>query len=272
MNETIRYLTADSDHPFSVEMAGISYCDGSYHIYREKSSIWVFEYVISGRGTVREQDEKFVAQSGDVYILHKDREHDYISDPHNPWVKIWFNIKGPAVAGLVTAYGLDKINHLPDCPPGIEKLYRDFLAATYSQESLQLIFDRCSLIFHEILHKLRSHHPHRLVPGEAESLHNHIMRSLAVPITLDDMAASIFRSKAYAIKLFRAAYGQTPYAYLVCRRLEAAGKLLRETRMPVAEIAEQFCFADQHYFANVFRRHTGLSPRAFRNQAVKKTD
>lgn len=268
MKENIRYLASDIAHPFSVEIAGISYCDASYRIKREKSPIWVFEYIIAGQGTVCEQKNVFQAQKGDVYILHQGKNHEYYSDALNPWIKIWFNVKGPVVESLLQAYGLATVNHLTGFSAEMETFFRRFLASTYSNADLYTIFDRCSLIFQEILQMLSRRMPQKTIPGEAEILHDFIMRNLTVPVSLEDMAKRIFRSKAYIIKIFQSAYQQTPYAYLIRRRIDAARHLLRETHMSVAEIADQLCFADQHYFANVFRRFTGLSPRQYRRSEV----
>ena len=47
--------------PLNVNLCGISYCDGSYEIYREHSTIYVMEYVVSGSGTVSENGVSFTA-------------------------------------------------------------------------------------------------------------------------------------------------------------------------------------------------------------------
>ena len=74
-------------YPFYIEMAGISYCDGSYKITRNSSRFYVFEYILKGIGTVEINSEKFYPEEGDIYILPKESNHVYYSDSKKPWTK-----------------------------------------------------------------------------------------------------------------------------------------------------------------------------------------
>jgi AraC-like DNA-binding protein len=47
-------------------------------------------------------------------------------------------------------------------------------------------------------------------------------------------------------------------------RIEAAGEMLRRSETPLSELALQLGFADQSHFSRVFRRWTGMTPRAWR--------
>ena len=67
---------------------------------------------------------------------------------------------------------------------------------------------------------------------------------------------------------FRAAMGTTPTAYLIQRRLEHAKALLLSASagaMTIQQIAYQSGFDDPYYFSTLFRRKTGLSPKAYRD-------
>ena len=56
----------------------------------------------------------------------------------------------------------------------------------------------------------------------------------------------------------------TPYAYLLEKKLELAGQLLRDTNLSVREIAEKLSFADEYYFSNVFKKKMGVTPSLWR--------
>jgi AraC-like DNA-binding protein len=60
---------------------------------------------------------------------------------------------------------------------------------------------------------------------------------------------------------FRRRFGLTPVAYRLRLRLQLAGKLLLGNRVTVAEAAKAVGFNDPAYFARVFKRAHGLSPR-----------
>jgi len=268
MREDIRYLSTAGDLPFVIEMAGTSYCDGSYRIFRQHADLAVFEYVLKGTGTVIEDQQAIHPGPGDVYILHPNCRHEYYADPDDPWEKIWFNIRGPVVDGLLQAYQLQRINLVRHCPDQIAGLFRQFLQEAQTEHPIHAIYDHCALIFHELLNAL-AHQVRQTgtAPGEAERLQAFIQSHLFDPVKLTDMARHIYRSPDYAIRIFREAFHQTPYAYLAGCRIEAAKQLLSGTHLPLQEIAARLCYADQHYFANVFRQSTGLTPRQFRKNS-----
>ena len=79
---------------FSINLAGITYPESNYKVYRKSSDVYVFEYIVKGEGTVRCYGKEYRINSVDVYILPKDMEHLYYSDKTNPWTKKWFNVTG----------------------------------------------------------------------------------------------------------------------------------------------------------------------------------
>ncbi len=265
MREDIRYLSTASSLPFVIEMAGTSFCDGTYRIFRQRANIAVFEYVLQGTGTVIEDQQACHPGPGDVYLLHPNCRHEYYADPEDPWTKIWFNIRGPVVDALLQAYQLQGVNLVRHCPPEAETIFRRFLQETQADTALPAIYERCSLIFHELVNLLaRQVRENGPATSEAEILQAYIQAHLSEPLSLADLAGQIYRSPAYTIRVFRETFRQTPYAYLTACRIEAARQLLAGSHLPIQAIAAQFCYADQHYFANVFRQATGQTPRQYR--------
>lgn len=86
--DIIGFATPDIGLPFFIQMAGISYCDGSYLICRPQSEIICFEYIIQGCGTVQTEGKIFHPIKGDIYMLHAGHDHYYYSDADDPWIKI----------------------------------------------------------------------------------------------------------------------------------------------------------------------------------------
>lgn len=66
---------------------------------------------------------------------------------------------------------------------------------------------------------------------------------------------------------FSAELGRTPGAEILRQRLARAKALLLETEMPLAEVAARCGFCNASYLSNLFRRETGLAPRAWRKAA-----
>jgi AraC-like DNA-binding protein len=87
----------------------------------------------------------------------------------------------------------------------------------------------------------------------------------AEPITVADMAAEAGLSRAHFSTEFRRAFGITPHAYLLTRRLERAAALLRMTDRSVADICMYVGLTSVGSFTSSFSRMYGCSPQAYRH-------
>ena len=71
-------------------------------------------------------------------------------------------------------------------------------------------------------------------------------------------------------RIFKALYGQTPYAFLQKYRIEKAEILLMNTNKSISEIALSCGFSDVYSFSHCFKRHFGISPQGYRMSASEK--
>ena len=74
-------------------------------------------------------------------------------------------------------------------------------------------------------------------------------------------------SEAHFARSFKDAFGVPPHRYLLTRRIERATALLRDTEMPITEIAFQTGWGSLGTFGRTFRDVTGESPGAIRERA-----
>ncbi len=91
-----------------------------------------------------------------------------------------------------------------------------------------------------------------------EYIDHHLEASLGVA----DLARVAGLSVGHFHRQFRQATGETPLAYLTRRRLEVAWLYLRQSGLPIKEIARAVGFGDPLYFSRVFRRRFGCPPTA----------
>ncbi len=86
----------------------------------------------------------------------------------------------------------------------------------------------------------------------------------AEPIDLDDVAGAAGLSRAHFSRLFKTAYGETPHAYLLTRRLERAAALLRDTDHTVADICMEVGLSSVGSFTTSFKRMFDRTPTEYR--------
>jgi AraC-like DNA-binding protein len=256
---------ASDNHPFFIEMAGISYCDGSYSIGRKNSHIYIFEYILSGQGTVKLDSGDFTASEGDIYILHKHSNHIYYSDEKNPWTKIWFNADGSLIDSLIQLYKVNHINHIVGL--NIKEHFFNILDITKSKDkSYEDIFNEASLVFHEIIIKIAKNINQKYIQHSPEALElkQFIDKNVMKNVSLKELGDLIYRSPSQTIRIFKKDFGITPYNYLMNKKLEIAKLMLLNTNMSVKEISMSLSFADEHYFSNYFKAKAGVSPSKFK--------
>jgi AraC-like DNA-binding protein len=86
----------------------------------------------------------------------------------------------------------------------------------------------------------------------------------AEALDVDDMAAAAGLSRAHFSREFKHAFGTSPHAYLLTRRLERAASLLRVTDRSVAEICMDVGLRSVGSFTTSFKRMFGKTPTEYR--------
>jgi AraC-like DNA-binding protein len=84
------------------------------------------------------------------------------------------------------------------------------------------------------------------------------------PLGVDDLAQAAGLSRAHFSREFRAAFGESPHAYLPTRRMERAAALLRTTDRSIADICFSVGLKSIGSFTTSFTRTYGVSPTAYR--------
>lgn len=273
--DIVHFYVPQRKTPFYLEMAGISYCDGTYKMTRQESKETVLEYVVDGYGYINVDGENYTASAGDVYILRKRTTHTYWSDAKKPWVKIFFNIRGSLAEKILEEYKLGIKGKVVLRGDGLESDFRELLAKLSNDTVSQAEkFDLAALDFLKIiiklsnLDKLQGDLSGELLSVEDEM--NRLVEYIAMNpkriVGNQELADVIFRSKDFVIKRFHTNFGVTPYEYQIQQKIFSASNMLKNTRMSVQEIASSLGYDDQHYFSYMFKKRCGMSPTQYRKQ------
>ncbi|MGW3231969.1 helix-turn-helix domain-containing protein [Kitasatospora sp. NPDC001095] len=89
-------------------------------------------------------------------------------------------------------------------------------------------------------------------------------REYAQPLDVQALARTALMSSGHFSRSFRAAYGETPYSYLMTRRIERAKALLRRGDLSVTEVCMAVGCTSLGSFSTRFTELVGQSPSAYR--------
>jgi AraC-like DNA-binding protein len=98
-----------------------------------------------------------------------------------------------------------------------------------------------------------------------------IDREFAQPLNVEELARGAYMSAGHLSRQFRLAYGESPYGYLMTRRIERAMALLRRGDLSVTEVCFEVGCSSLGTFSTRFTELVGMPPSAYRRQASGET-
>lgn len=221
---------------------------------------WEFVYFVSGSGRVDVPSARFSPQAYHLVAYPPGLPHAEAANPFDPEETIFIGIRvdgeAPPGAHLI----------LPD-PSGelgwlCERIVRE--RASSGITPLMHTYARAFLYLVDRLWASGVPVQHDPVDASVQYLH----ANYAQDISLESIAKVVCLSKTHLAHRFSAKLGISPLKYLQHIRIEIAKRLLATTSQPVSEIAVQVGFRDPLYFSRALKAATGLSPKAYREQAT----
>lgn len=235
---------------------------------------WICNATIDGGGSVGGGGERprFRTRIGDLLLFAPTAVHDYHRHPDSTrWVHLWTYFYPrehwqPWLRWDAIAPGILRLRPPRETWDAVIPLFEQLVAAAGGAQPLASELGMCLL--EQILITC-----HREV-GAIATLDPRIAYALEWlaaryerRIRLDDLAAACGMSPSRLSHLFRVQVGEAPMRHLEHLRIDRAREQLVMTGKPITEIATAVGFDDPDWFARVFKRRAGVSPRAFRSRA-----
>lgn len=114
----------------------------------------------------------------------------------------------------------------------------------------------------------RTYAQRRQVFLRLQRVRNYLAANCHLDIDNNALARMASYSPWHFIRAFRAAYGETPHAYLIRQRLDRARRLLRASPLAIAEVALASGFENRCAFSRLFRQRFGTTAGAVRRQGI----
>ncbi len=257
--------TPQSQYLFSLHTIGWHRCNDRYCVTRPNGcETHLILITIKGRGVLRLERKEYDLTAGTIAFIPRGLPNSYFTPVNGLWEFYWLHPYGDAAAhflDLAAPMGsyLTQFELGYDYQQRMETLMQ--LCTERGRGSEWLISQQLSDLLHHMVIQLCSE------PGQ-ESLSNrairYMKRHFREPITLDEIAQSLFVSTAHLIRAFKKETGCTPHQYLTRYRLLFAVQLLEFSDRRVEEIAAEAGFSSSSHFISNFRREYGYTPLQYR--------
>lgn len=132
-------------------------------------------------------------------------------------------------------------------------------------EVQQYLFSLAADLYSVMNKSAKTDTPHRNF-SNIKLMMNYIAEHYSEKIALSDIAKSANVCSNSCISMFKSFTNATPIEYLTNYRISKAAQLLKSTDKSISEIAQDCGFSGSSYFAEVFKRFAGETPKAFRDR------
>ena len=250
-----------------------------------------FFWCKSGKGKFYVNGEEFHLGSKDLYLLPWDRTIRYLPDRQDPmytghihlvpfyregseWIPnvphrkgdVAFNTKDrsdvdwPDLRGVVRF----KIHANDEIALLMDYIIRCYQRNRGKDEQEARLLGR--VLVNELMRLREENSKERTgYPEELIRLMAHIDSSYMRSVTVTDLAEVIDRSRSHVLKLFKHHLGISAKTYIIRKQLLEACELLVNTTKSIGEVGQAVGIPDPYHFSKLFRKHTNLSPTAFRS-------
>ena len=112
--------------------------------------------------------------------------------------------------------------------------------------------------------------PSGLPPGRLRCVKDYVEAHLGQNIALEDLAAAACYSEYHFCRAFRQSTGQSPYQYVIQRRMKEAARQLRDhPHRTVGAVARNVGYASRSHFSRQFKKHHGIAPSRWQQEAQR---
>lgn len=250
------------DQPFGARSAGhYRLPPGVHEAPAVKHFVQIF-WGVAGCGQFHVSGRAQALGPGAVGVYFPGMEHRLAATEY--WEYRWWTLDGPLAVAVVEGFGLRAgviaTGRLPDARThdALMRAVGDVTPAG-ERQACRLAFE----LLTEIAVPVREGSPEPLVQEALTRLHEQ-WREPGFGIT--GLAAALRVHRSTLSRTFHASVGVSVVEYLTRLRVQAALSLLKQTPLPVSEVATRCGYPNANYFARLIRRRTGLAPLQFRRR------
>lgn len=232
---------------------------------------YLIHYVASGKGVFSTAGNTYHLTVGDMFIIYPGSIAFYTADSVDPWEYYWVGFNGTDAKRLVGLSGFTRDNpilKLPQTDKVIPLLLNIYNGRGNTPDAEAQMTGYLYLFLSRLIKFAEQNRDSFGVRDYLAKALRFIQYNYASDIGVEDIAefAGISRSQLY--RAFLAFFNASPNEFLQKYRLNEACSLLSKGNLTVAEVAGSVGFKDPLYFSRVFKKHKGVTPKQYQNNAV----
>ena len=251
---------------------------GDWHSVQHTHNCSELFYVIEGNGQFLIENKTYPVSGNDLVIINPNVLHTELSLNASPLRYIVLGVEGLELKDNSSEYEnsnfrIINLNNIKDNillylqnmlhemeaqSPGHEIICQDLMEILIVLLGRQTNF---STTFTPVNKKTS-----RLCGSTKRYIDNHYKET----ITLEVLAEQNHVSKYYLVHAFTQEFGISPINYLISRRIREAEHLLANTDLSLSTISSTAGFSSASYFAQIFKRQKGVTPREYRKESKKE--
>ncbi|MBW8780632.1 MAG: helix-turn-helix transcriptional regulator [Verrucomicrobia bacterium] len=254
--------------PLNVRSAGYYRLAPGQKENRDPGGFLQVFWSVAGKGQYTAVQTAHVIKPGTVFYYADDEPHRLEAGPEG-WDYRWLTFDGRCHKSITREYALGRAQTAGPCPSALfEELDIALRDPTADGELI------VSALAYKIL--LLASAPQTSSPPDSHDADSAAAAKdwldahfTDARLNITGLTARLHLHRASLHRLFTRRYGVAPVQYLGRLRMRLALELLSETQLPVADVAVRCGLPDHSHFSKLISRHTGFSPRVYRQKHAR---
>lgn len=261
--EIVYYKTISDNRTYTIAMSGITDKNPYFYNSQTKSKYYIFEFLLSGQGTINIDNKTYFLKKNDFYIVPANSNYEYFTEVDDPYQRYWVCMEGTLIDGLYNTYFKEKniVIANADFSPYFKQLFNIL------KKSDDILTDEhdIPLLIHEFFLTAANnlsfpeYFNSKSVKGSAATLKNYICSNFSRSFSLQEMSDKFCMSKNQIINVFKKEYHITPQLFSTLYKLDMAEEMLKRGTS-VKETSQYLGYSTDKYFSSIFKKYKKKSP------------
>lgn len=229
---------------------------------------FILHYVVDGQGKLCMHGKEYAMQGGEIFVIYPQELAYYEADETTPWRYLWVIFDGSKAEEILRSIGIteeqpmlypeERNTEILSC---MEKLLYE------CEQELSTIGNMYALLQtmkNQTLVQQKSKTPPQ--QDYIEKIKRYIEYRYAEDVKVSELAEHCGLNRSYMTKCFTEDTGVSPKEYLMQYRMKKAKELLKNSELPISNVAYTVGYSDPLAFSKMFKKREGVSPLEYREK------